>query len=222
MTKFEDQLYADLMRQHASALATTTPPAPLRRPIASRGVLLAAGAGGVAVAATASVLATGGGTGTQDYALTTNHDKITLAVYQESGIAQANARLRQLGDRVVVVPVRAGCPSLYSLPQAAVPPGQMSVSVAGSRSSGGSITVNAHGVPAGDILVVAVQVTAQGTRTSAALTSAAPPSCVTVPVLPPNGGSGRGSGRGPGGSGPGSGGSRSVSRSGGTTSSSTA
>ncbi|MGD0701419.1 MAG: hypothetical protein ABSA02_16240 [Trebonia sp.] len=38
--------------------------------------------------------------------LTANHDgTITLAVYQPSGIAQANAKLRQLGDRVVEVPV---------------------------------------------------------------------------------------------------------------------
>jgi hypothetical protein len=211
MTKFEDQLYADLMRQHGSVLAATAPPAPLQRHIASRGVLLAVGAGGIAVAATASVLATGGGTGTPDYALTTNHDTITLAVYQESGIAQANARLRQLGDNVVVVPVRAGCPSLGSLPAPAVRTKDISVGVGGSRSSDGSITVNAHGVPAGDILVVAIEVTAQGTQASAALTSPPAPSCVSLPPLPP------GTGRpGPGTGGPGSG---TGGRSGGTASS---
>jgi hypothetical protein len=183
MTKFEDQLYADLMRQHGSVLAATAPPAPPRRGIASRGVLLTVGAGGIAVAATASVLATGGGTGTPDYALTTNHDTITLAVYQESGIAQANARLRQLGDHVVVVPVRAGCPSLGSLPAPAVR--AKDISVGGSRSSDGSITVNAHGVPAGDILVVAVEVTAQGTQAAAGLTSPPAPICVSLPALPP-------------------------------------
>jgi len=208
MTKFEDLLYADLMRQHGSVLAATAPPAPPRRHIASRGVVLAVGAGGIAVAATASVLTTGGGTGTPDYALTTSHNTITLAVYQESGIAQANARLRQLGDHVVVVPVRAGCPSLDSLPAPAVRTKDISVGVGGSRSSDGSITVNAHGVPAGDILVVAVEVTAQGTQAAAALTSPPAPSCVSLPALPP------GTGRpGPGTLGPGSG---TVGRSGGT------
>jgi hypothetical protein len=202
MTKFEDQLYADLMLQHGSVLAATKPPASPRRHIASRGTLLATGAGGVAVAATASVLATGGGT--PAYALTTNHDTITLAVYQASGIAQANAKLRQLGDHVVVVPVRAGCPSLGSLPAPAVRAKDISVGVGGSRSSNGSITVNAHGVPAGDILVVAIEVTAQGTQAAAGLTSPPAPSCVSLPALPPgSGGPGSGSMSGSGG-GPGS------------------
>jgi hypothetical protein len=186
MTKFEDQLYADLMRQHGSVLAATKLPALSRRHIASRGALLATGAGGIAVAATASVLATGGGT--PAYALTTNHDTITLAVYQESGIAQANARLHQLGDDVVVVPVRAGCPSLGSLPAPAVPTKGISMGVGGSKSSDGSITVNAHGVPAGDILVVGIEVTAHGTQAGAALTSPPAPSCVSLPALPPGNG----------------------------------
>jgi hypothetical protein len=191
MTKFEDQLYADLLRQHGPALAATKPPASPRRHIASRGALLATGAGGVAVAATASVLATGGAA--PAYALTTNHDTITLAVYQESGIAQANARLRQLGDHVVVVPVKAGCPSLGSLPKPAVPAKQVSLGVRGTKSGDGSITVNAHGVPAGDILVVAVEVTAHGTQVAAGLTSPPAPSCVSLPAPPPgNGAPGQG------------------------------
>jgi hypothetical protein len=59
MTKFEDQLYADLMQQHGPALAGTRLPTASRRPIASRRALLATGAGGVAVAAAAGALAAG-------------------------------------------------------------------------------------------------------------------------------------------------------------------
>ena len=191
MTKFEDQLYADLMRQHGQDLAGITLPAASRRPITTRRVLLATGAGGVAVAAAAGALAAGGGT--PAYALTSNPDgTVTLAVYQTPGIAQANARLRQLGDHVVVVPVEAGCPSITSLPAPAVKPAGP-VSVGGSGSSSGSITVAAHGVPAGDIMVVGVETSGQGTQVGAELTSPPAPSCVSLPAQP----SGRG-GPGPG------------------------
>jgi hypothetical protein len=192
MTKFADQLYADLMRQHGPALAHTGPPAASRRHIASRRALLATGAGGLAVAATAGALAASGGT--PAYALTTNRDgTVTLAFYQASGIAQANTKLRQLGDDVVVVPVRPGCPSLASLRAPAVPPdGKLSMQSTSSR--GGSITVNAQGIPAGDILVVGAETTAHGremtTEMGGRLTSPPTPSCVSLPSRPINGGAG--------------------------------
>jgi hypothetical protein len=197
MTKFADQLYADLMREHGAALATARQPAASRRHIASRRVLLATGAGGLAVAATAGTLVAGGGT--PAYALTTNHDgTVTLAVYQASGIAQANARLRQLGDDVVVVPVRPGCPSLASLPAPAVPPNGK-ISVQSARSRDGSITVNARGVPAGDIIVVGAETSRHGGETGGRLTSSPAPSCVSLPSPPPNGGPGAGTAGGSGG-----------------------
>ena len=67
------------------------------------------------------------------YAVTQNQNgTVTLAVYRESGIAQANARLRQLGDNVVVVPVEPGSPVLGSLPPPAVQPdGPMTVYATG-------------------------------------------------------------------------------------------
>src|SRR5215472_13451010 len=139
MTKFADQLYIDLLREHGSTLADTRPLAGSRGQFASRRVLLAAGAGGVAVAATAGVLTAAGvltvGGGTPAYALTTNQDgTVTLAVYQESGIAQANAKLQLLGDRVVVVPVRPGCPSIHSLPPPAVRTHKGSIAMKSGRS----------------------------------------------------------------------------------------
>jgi hypothetical protein len=189
MTKFADQLYTDLIREHGSTLADTRPLAGSRRQFASRRVLLAAGAGGVAVAATAGVLTAGGGTPAPDYALTANQDgTITLAVYQESGIAQANAKLHLLGDRVVVVPVRPGCPSIHSLPPPAVRPGHKSSIAMTSRSSrDGQTTVSVSGIPAGDILVVGVEVSAHSTAGEAALTSPPAPSCVSPPPSPSSG-----------------------------------
>jgi hypothetical protein len=193
MTKFEDQLFDDLMREHGSTLTNARRPAP-RRPVATRRTLLAVGGGGIAAAAAAGVLvATAGGT-TPAYALTTHSNgTITLAVYQKSGIAAANAKLHALGDsQVYVVPVGAGCPSMSSLPAPAVSlnGGHLSVQSSASVGAGGSVTVNAKGIPAGDIVVVAVETVTNGnTTTSLAanrLTTAPAPSCVSLPgAVPP-------------------------------------
>jgi hypothetical protein len=215
MTRFADELFDDLMREHGSALAHTRVPTVPKRHPAARPVLLTAGAGGLAVAATVgSLLATGGGT--PAYAVTKNSDgTVTLAVYQQSGIAAANAQLRQLGDdRVVVVPVKSGCPSISSLPAPRVPARQITVKANGSD---GSVTVAAQGIPAGDILVLGIEKTGTGRfqfsmeqtttsnghasgsasvtgsgsgsraahgATAARLTSGKAPSCVSVPAPP--------------------------------------
>ena len=153
MTRFADQLFDDLMREHGPALAARQGARrPRKRHLAARPVLLTAGAGGLAVAAAVGTLVAGGGT--PAYAVTTHPDgTVTLAVYQQSGIAGANAKLHQLGDRVVVVPVRPGCPSIDSLPAPGVP-AKPDHQCEASASSGGSVTVDAQGVPAGDILVL--------------------------------------------------------------------
>lgn len=201
MTKFADQLFDDLMREHGSALTNTRPPAP-RRHVATRRALLAVGGGGVAVAATAGLLATVGGNAAGHrgdvaggkpaaFAVTNNpNGTITLAVYKKSGIAGANAKLHKLGDsQVYVVPVEAGCPSISSLPSPAVPLNGKHLSIQSSRSvGGGSVTVNAQGIPAGDILVVGFETTVNGktitTVGTARLTSPPAPSCVSLPAVP--------------------------------------
>ena len=115
---------------------------------------------------------------------------VTLAVYRKDGIAGANAKLHELGDsQVYVVPVGAGCPSMSSLPAPAVPLNGKHLSVQSSVSVGGSagrsVTVNAKGIPAGDILVVAVETTTTGNTTTSLgagkLTTAPAPSCVSLP-----------------------------------------
>jgi hypothetical protein len=196
MTKFADQLFDDLMREHGPALAHTVPslsrPAPGHH-LATRRTLLAAGTACAAVAATAGVLVAGGGT--PAYAVTANPDgTVTLAVHQESGIAGANARLRQLGDgQVVVVPVKAGCPGVGSLPAPAAPrSGHIPLQTTVSRD--GSVTVKAKGIPAGDILVVGVATTTHGSMVTSgggsALTSPPAPACVSLPSAPAPGAAG--------------------------------
>jgi hypothetical protein len=189
MTKFADQLFGDLMRDHGSTLARTRPPAP-RQHVAARRTWLVTGAGCLAVAGTAGALAAGAGGGSPAYAVTKNpNGTVTLDVYQTSGITQANAKLHQLGDNVVIVPVGAGCPSIRSLPAPAVPVTPGGISVQGGSSKDGSFTVNAQGIPAGDILVVAVGTSTNGTTTTSfadgKLTSPPAPSCVSLPFAPP-------------------------------------
>lgn len=193
MTKFADDLYDNLMRDHGPALAATRPPGLTHRPRAPRRVVLAASAGGLAVAATAGSLVAV--SGTPAYALTTNpNGSIKLAVYQQAGVAQANAKLKAIGAKVIVVPVEAGCQSLNSVRQPAVPViGK--VKIQGSQSSDGSITVNAQGVPRGDVIVVATQTSGKLRQTASAITSLPVPHCVSLPAPP----------AGPGGSGPSSG-----------------
>lgn len=165
MTRFADELFDDLMREHGPALTSMTVPAAPKRRLATRPVLLTAGAGGLAAAAAIGTLAAGGGT--PAYAVTPHSNgTVTLAVYEQPGIAQANAKLNALGERVVVLPVKAGCPSINSLRPPRVPAHRISVETSGSVSTAGgpSVTVNAQGVPAGDILVVGVATMTAGNR----------------------------------------------------------
>ena len=199
MTKFADQLLDDLMREHGTALAHAAPPAPRARHAVAGRKLLVAGAGGAAVAAAAAGVLVAGG-GTPAYAVTAHPDgTVTLAVSRAAGISGANGALHRLGDRVVVVPVEPGCPSLPSLRPPVVPvtghlPVQTTVGIGGSA---GSVTVNAKGIPAGDVLVVGVETSTTGTTHSsmggARLTSPPAPGCISLPAQaapPAHGGNG--------------------------------
>ncbi len=194
MTKFSEQLLDDPMREHGLALAHTRPPARPKRRVTPRrarrdrgGALVLAAAGAVAVAGIAVA-----GIESPDYAVTKNPDgTTTVALYQTSGIAGANARLRRLGDkRVVVVPVEPGCPSPGSLPPPAVSERGHRIATQTGISRHGSVTVNAQGIPAGDILVIGVQTSGRSSLGGAVLTSPPAPSCLSLPALPAdNGGS---------------------------------
>ena len=195
MTKFADQLFDDLMREHGETLAGTRVPTP-KRHLATRPVLLTAGAGSLAVAATVTTLAIGGRT--PAYAVTTHPDgAVALAVYQQSGIAGVNAKLRELGDRVVVVPVRSDCPSIDSLRPPAVPaqisakPIEFHITANGIKSSADSIIVATRDVPARDTLVLAFRFRSSGNSRipvaaylASKLTSGPTPSCVSIPSSP--------------------------------------
>jgi hypothetical protein len=187
MTKFSDQLFDDLMREHGPALADASPPAHLQRRVATRRTLLAGGGTLAVAAAIAGTLVAR--SPTPAYAVTKNPDgTVTLAVYQASGIAGANARLRQLGDKqVVVVPVEAGCPRP---PAPAVSGRGHRITTGMAVSRNGTVTVNAQGIPAGDILVVGVETSGHSSLGGGVLTSPPAPSCISLPASPGHGGSG--------------------------------
>jgi hypothetical protein len=169
MTKFTDELFDDLLREHGPMLASIKVPAAPRRHLATRPVLLTAGAGGLAVVATVGTLVAGGGT--PAYAVTTHPDgTVSLAVYQKSGIAGANAKLHQIGDgRVVVVPAAPGCPSISSLPAVAVPGGKVT-------QQSGRVAVPASKA----VREATVQVTQQGGKVTARASKAVPEATVQL------------------------------------------
>jgi hypothetical protein len=213
MTKFSDELFNDLMREHGTTLANAAPPVHRGHRATGRQMMLAAGGGGLAVAAAVAgtLVATGGpaataagnagsaGSKTPAYAVTQNaNGTVTLTAYQQSGIAGINSKLQKLGDKnVYVVPVEPGCPSMTSLSKPLVSGVGHRIGAAIGISHNGSITVDAHGIPKGDIMVIALQTSGKMRLGVSTLTSGAVPKCVSLPALPPppgNSGSGHSAG----------------------------
>jgi hypothetical protein len=197
MTKFEDYLFADLMAEHRPALERLTTPVAstrTRRVPVRRAAWLTGFATAGAAAAGAGVLVLGGGT--PAYAVTQHPDgTVTVSLTTSAGIKPANAKLRVLGDPGVLVPVGPGCPSIASLPKPKVT-GPVRVSVKG-MVRGGTITVDAHGVPAGATMIIAASTPQNGpAQLGGALITGPVPKCVSLPAPPPGGSGGSGGGSG--------------------------
>jgi hypothetical protein len=196
MTKFEDQLYLELMTEHGHHLRAAPRPAPAGRRI-RRPVWLAAGAAAAAAAATAAVMALSSAPALAAYSVTRHDDgTVTVAVDRAAGVAGANAALHALGARVRVVPVRPGCPPVGGLPHP-LPAPHISVWVrAGVTTSGRrSVTVRLGpgGIPAGATMILAFSGDPRhGTALGAGGIITGPvPSCVSLPPAPsPAGGAG--------------------------------
>jgi hypothetical protein len=197
MTKFEDQLFDDMMREHGPALERMNVPASRKRRAGRRNAMLAVGGVGLAgVAAVGGFLATSDGSGSPVYSVAKDaNGSITLDVFSESGYAAANARLRQMGDKqVVVVPIQPGCPSVGSLPKPPVSGSGDDATVAIVGSSNGSVTVNATGIPAGAIMVIGLEIEGDSTHGVSILTSGSAPSCISGFAAPGSAGSASGTG----------------------------
>ena len=194
MTKFEDQLLRQLMTEHGHELRSPQRPAPAparRRARVRRPVWLAAGAAGAVAAATAGVMALGSAPAMAAYSVTRHDGTLSVSVYNATGVAGANAALKKLKARVVVVPVQENCPGIELIP-AADPAPHPAVWVSTSLDSDGhrSVSVKIKGtIPAGDTMILAFSGTRQtGSVGAGGIISGPVPICVSLPG-PPDGGS---------------------------------
>jgi hypothetical protein len=96
MTKFTDNLWSDLAREHGPALADR--PEPRRARLLRRPRVLAGSTLGLAGAGAALVLALSAASSAPAFAVTTNHDgSVLVSVSQTQDIVQANAKLASMG-----------------------------------------------------------------------------------------------------------------------------
>ena len=192
MTKFEDQLYEELLTEHGHHLHAVQRPAPARRRV-RRPVWLATGAAGAVAAGTAAVLALGSTPALAAYSVTQHDGTVTVAVNRPSGVAGANVTLHAMGARVRVVPVRPGCPAIGSLPRPRpAPHPSVSAGTGVARNGHRSVTVRVGqgGIPAGDTMILAFSGDpGHGTALGAGGIITGPvPSCVSLPSAPSGGG----------------------------------
>jgi hypothetical protein len=187
MTKFEDQLFGQLMAEHGHNLRAVERTGPARRRV-RRPVLLATGAAGTVAAVTAGVMALSSAPAMAAYSVTGHPGAVTVSVYRASGVAGANAALHRLRARVVVVPVRPGCPPIGSLPRPRPAP-HPAVSV-GTRVGDGHRSVSVKikgGIPKGDTMILAFSGdgglggTSQG---AGGIITGPVPRCVSLPAAP--------------------------------------
>ncbi len=189
MTKFEDQLFGQLMAEHGHRLRAMERPAPARRRV-GRPVWLAVGAAGaVAAVTTAAVMALGSAPAYAAYSVTRHaNGTVTVSVDRASGVAGANAALHAMRARVAVVPVRPGCPPIGSLPRPhPAPHPDVSVATGVTKSGHRSVTVKLGkgGIPAGDTMILAFSGKPGGTSLGAGgIITGRVPRCVSLPPAP--------------------------------------
>jgi hypothetical protein len=190
MTKFEDQLFGQLMAEHGHRLRGVERPAPARHR-ARRPVWLATGAVGAGAAVTAAVTALGSAPAYAAYSVTRHaNGTVTVSVSRPSGVAGANVTLHAIGARVVVVPVGPGCPAIGSLPRPRPAP-HPNVSVGAGVTGSGHLSVTVKvwgkgGIPAGDTMLLAFSGGGRGRASEGAggIIAGRAPRCVSLPPAP--------------------------------------
>ena len=185
MTKFEDQLFGQLMAEHGHHLRAVERPAPARR--ARRPVWLATGVVGAVAAGTAAVLALGSASAMAAYSVTQHDGTVSVTVDNASGVAGANAALHRMHARVVVVSVRPGCPPIGSLPRPHPVPHPAVWVKSGVNGHGHrSVSVKIKGgIPAGDTMILAFSGSPRsGSVGAGGIITGPVPRCVSLPHAP--------------------------------------
>ena len=182
MTKFADQLFDDLMREHGPTLRAVSRAAPPpTRARATRPVWVTAGAATVVGAVTGGLVLFGGGS--PAYAVTENpNGTVGVKVGQLSALKDLNVKLKSLGLPIVAVPAKPGCVDVGTLVDKSA--AHHPITASAQTGSDGSITVDVKSVPKGDSALVTFQATAGGGMTGSVVivkNSTKVPSCVTLP-----------------------------------------
>ena len=128
------------------------------------------------------------------YSVTRHDGAVSVSVYRASGVAGANAALHKMHARVVVVPVRPGCPSIGSLPRPQpAPHPAVWVSTGVNAQGHRSVSVKIKGsIPAGDTMILAFSGNPHsGSVGAGGIITGSVPRCVSLPSAP-SGGSGSG------------------------------
>ena len=186
MTKFEDQLFGQLMTEHGHRLRTMQPPAPARRRTRRR-LWLAVGATGTAAGVSAAVMALSTAPAMAAYSVTQHDGTLSVTVGNVSGVADANTALHLMHARVVIVPVRPGCPPIGSLPRPHPAPHPAVTAGAGVDKHGQRyVSVKIKGtIPAGDTMILAfIDSPRSGSVGAGGIITGPVPSCVSLPSAP--------------------------------------
>jgi hypothetical protein len=197
MSRFQERLWQELVRDHASVLAypagsrdllprlTIVEPrgaamlgtgALRSRRLVLRPRRLAAGLAALAaVIAAVSILTTTGTTPSAAYAVTQRPDgTLDISIDELTGVAGANAQLTKLGVRVRVVPVQTGCSESAQI--VSVPP-SLAAKVA-RAAEGGGLLVRPNLVPPGDTLALTARQAGSTVALSYGLYRGAAPGCI--------------------------------------------
>jgi hypothetical protein len=190
MTKFEDQLFGQLMAEHGHRLRAAEWPAPARRRVRRPAWVATSAVGAAAAAVTAGVMALGSAPANAAYSVTPHaNGTVTVSVSSASGVAGADAALHRLRARVVVVPVRPGCRAIGSLPRPQPAP-HPSIMVGSRATRNGhravTVRIGKGGIPRGDTLILAFSGSPRsGTSLGeGGIITGRVPSCVSLPHAP--------------------------------------
>ncbi len=120
--------------------------------------------------------------------MTQHNGTVTVTVNRPSGVAGANAALHAIRARVVVVPVRPGCPPIGSLPRPRPAPHLgVWVETGVSKSGHRSVSVKLRGgIPAGDTMILAFSRKPGSGKSLGAggIITGRGPRCVSLPPAP--------------------------------------
>ncbi len=149
MSRFEDHLWREFVREHGNALAQMSTPAAKH---IWRGPRLVAGTGlGLAGVGAAVALVLSATSTSPAFAVTRNRDgTVTISIKRSSGIAGANARLQQLGIRATVTQqTPGGCQ-----PTVHIPMGGQGAPESAAGTASAHWRIDPSKVPAGHRLVL--------------------------------------------------------------------